>query len=338
MIPQPGRQNVPLMLVALTLGCTPATHDTSDTYDTGLPSQPCDVDVFEFTSVPQTGTADVFYRSEIFIEISTAKRAEPEDLPAFNEQLLSATLWKQAPDGSYAHVDATEVVELQPEAFSPTWRIVPEHSLEPATTYQARYAWCDDETTITFQTGQAGTPVSDDIIDGAVYTWKLDEADFGSVSINDQFGELAREVLVQIDLEQGEPNFTFAWSGELTSEQDLCAETTGAPGWDYDNPWFEGGALLPHWEPDDLPFGAIEVRGAFGPDPSHLYGLEFHILSPCASTDSPEDDCIRCLPPLETAAEGCTSFQPLTIVAERRTNSIIPRTTDQIASDSACSP
>ncbi len=172
-----------------------------------------------------------------------------------------------------------------------------------------------------------------DIVDGSVYALGLDESDWGLDGLEDVFGEIGRDVLFQLDFADDEPRITLAWSKVQSTEQDLCQETRSGSISAFDNPWFVGGALMSYWDGPGSWLG-MEVRGAFGPDPDTLHGVEFYLLDGC---DEAFDECVQCVPPIATSPDTCDPPDfPLSIPVDRQSTPLVPRTWSQIVLDPDC--
>jgi hypothetical protein len=227
------------MLVMLLLaGCGSALD--GDTVDTGV-DVACEIEGHLFSSQPENGQAGVFYQTEIQTKIDIFRTPSPEDV-AWLQNNLEASLWRRVPDSpDFEAVASTHTNEEVEGRSTPNWQIFPDDRLLGSTSYQARFEWCDDVTTLDFRTGPASDPVSLDLVDGAAFALGLDESEWGAPGLSDVFAELGRDVLIQIDFVAGEPQITFGWSRLQSTEQDVCRETRTGPIWTFDNPWFEGG-------------------------------------------------------------------------------------------------
>jgi hypothetical protein len=281
----------------------------------------------------------VFYRTPISLLLSDPIDPAGGSYYSLWDDLEQATLFR-LDDGTEVTVPAQEVVHAKDSdgqsVDSPLWQLVPEEPLRPRQNYRAVFEYCGTETAFDFETGAAGSPVGSEAIDGVVYAVQLDEADFGVDELNDAFGNEGRDVLVQTELDDGMVRLTLAWSEVGTSAQDRCTATVQSTAWAWENPWFEGGAVLDHFrsspESQD-PFQGIQIGAAFGPDPERLYGVDLRLQERCHPDSSPME-CIPCEFPIE--GSGCWAWGALTTPTVRVAPLIQPRTWEQIAADPQC--
>ena len=282
---------VSTMTVALAFAaCSGDTGTTTVTSDTG---DACPNAIVQAETFPEPGSNNVYYRSNIRVEILAADAA--------------ATVTLRTADGIEVAGDATNE--------DTTLTFTPAEPLTPSTDYVVELNYECGLVEIPWRTSDVGGPLAEDVV-GKVYELDLAGGEWREPpGVGQALATLAADVEVLVSPTEVTTDISFLGGlGTGDDEQNVCSETFLLEGATFEDPFFQLSTPL-------LPFnvGGINVdienlnlSGAFSPNGDELAGMVLQgtvdtrsLSGLIGEPDNPNAACDLVLQLANVACEEC---------------------------------